>query len=174
VGCRTCREQRGAVGLPRSIKQVQELGLVLSAYTHTHYTHVLLAFLGAYVLYASSSSSSSRKAEEAEALGPPPLLTSSCLDPRCVVWAMASLQSFSIPGSIFMSFLGGALFGLPVGFCVVTLVRMLPPTPPAPPTSSSCAPSPWARGRACAHLADGCYVVLSLSLPPSRTRRAWA
>lgn len=49
----------------RSIKQVQELGLVLSAYTHTHYTHVLLAFLGAYVLYVSSSSS--RKAEEAEA-----------------------------------------------------------------------------------------------------------
>jgi hypothetical protein len=41
---------------------------------------------------------------------------------------MASLQSFSIPGSIFMSFLGGALFGLPVGFCVVTLVRTLPPT----------------------------------------------
>lgn len=67
MGCRTCREQRGVVGLPRSIKQVQELGLVLSAYTHTHYTHVLLAFLGAYVLYVSS-----RKAEEAEALGPPP------------------------------------------------------------------------------------------------------
>ncbi len=42
---------------------------------------------------------------------------------------MGSLQSFSIPGSIFMSFLGGALFGLPVGFCVVTLVRMPPPTP---------------------------------------------
>lgn len=78
-------EQRGVVGLPRSIKQVQELGLVLSAYTHTHYTHVLLAFLGAYVF----------------------------------------LQSFSIPGSIFMSFLGGALFGLPVGFCVVTLAATL-------------------------------------------------
>jgi hypothetical protein len=40
--------------LPRSIKQVQELGLVLSTYTHTHYTHVLLAFLGAYILYAAS------------------------------------------------------------------------------------------------------------------------
>lgn len=43
---------------------------------------------------------------------------------------MGSLQSFSIPGSIFMSFLGGALFGLPVGFCVVTLVR----SPPASTT----------------------------------------
>jgi hypothetical protein len=40
---------------------VQELGLVLSAYTHTHYTHVLLAFLGAYVLYVSSSSSPAKQ-----------------------------------------------------------------------------------------------------------------
>jgi uncharacterized membrane protein YdjX (TVP38/TMEM64 family) len=55
--------------------------LVLSAYTHTHYTIVLCGFLSTYVF----------------------------------------LQSFSIPGSIFMSFLGGTLFGLPVGFCAVCL-----------------------------------------------------
>ncbi len=149
---------------------------MLSAYTHTHYTHVLLAFLGAYVLYVSS-----RRAEEAEALGPPPSLTSSCLDPRCVVWAMGSLQSFSIPGSIFMSFLGGALFGLPVGFCVVTLVRMLPPT--ASTTHLFLLRTMGKRSgnaEACAHLADGRYVVLSLALSLSRgvrgrnRRRPWA
>jgi hypothetical protein len=67
---------------------------------------------------------------------------------------MASLQSFSIPGSIFMSFLGGALFGLPVGFCVVTLVRMLPPTitnyPPLPPAHPAHGQEAGQRGGVCA------------------------
>jgi len=34
-----------------------------------------------------------------------------------------SLQSFSVPGTIFLSFLGGALFGLIPGILIVAFVR---------------------------------------------------
>lgn len=36
-----------------------------------------------------------------------------------------SLQSFSVPGTIFLSFLGGALFGLVPGILAVAFVRLL-------------------------------------------------
>jgi hypothetical protein len=36
-----------------------------------------------------------------------------------------SLQTFSIPGSIFLSFVGGSLFGLPGGILLVSTVKIV-------------------------------------------------
>lgn len=50
------------------------------------------------------------------------LILCSCVFTTLIV---SSLQTFSIPGSIFLSFLAGALFGVPVGVLFVCAVSYI-------------------------------------------------
>lgn len=94
-------EQKSKFRLPRDIESVKELASVLAQYRDDYYLTVLFGYSLAYILYEADWQYS-----------------------RCY-HIFRSLQTFCIPGSLFLSFLGGTLFGLPKGVLLVCFVRFL-------------------------------------------------
>lgn len=105
------------IKIPKDMDDAKALGTVLSKYKDTYYTQVLVAYFATYVLY--------------------PLrtvivvcifdLTCVCLCDNCFFIVVcldifASLQTFAIPGSIFLSILSGYLYPFPLALFLVCLV----------------------------------------------------
>ncbi|KAI1903899.1 hypothetical protein AGOR_G00000160 [Albula goreensis] len=74
-------DERGMIKIPRDMEDAKALGTVLSKYTDTYYTQVLMAYFATYVF----------------------------------------LQTFAIPGSIFLSILSGYLYPFPLALFLVCL-----------------------------------------------------
>ena len=116
-------EDRVNLKLPHNLEEGKALGKLLSRYTETHYYHVLAGVSLTYVLYpffrlVNKNSDHKREKERR------PTHKSNHAVTWCSLNSQLSLQTFSIPGSIFLSFLSGALFGLPVGFAMVVVVSL--------------------------------------------------
>ena len=115
--------------LPREIDDAKRLGSVLLSYTGRYYGQVIIGYLVTYILLAhrlpvSSSSSVLSDCRYYRTVGN---LRSTRKDISTRILTLLpspyiSLQSFAIPGSIFLSILAGYLFSFPLALFLVCLV----------------------------------------------------
>jgi len=97
-----CREDTQRLKLPREINDAKDLGRLLSKYKDSHYYTVLSSFFLTYILY-------------------PWVVKHLCF--LNISWN--SLQTFAIPGSIFLSILSGFLFPTMFALFLVCTVSVI-------------------------------------------------
>ncbi len=121
------RSEKQHITLPRNIEDAKNLGRVLSRYKDKYYLQVLGGYFITYILYpfAWIKHEGGWKNPSPKVKTCPSSVNVVWLwrfDSQYFSWRKNSLQSFAIPGSIFLSILSGFLFPFPLALCMVCLV----------------------------------------------------